>query len=321
MKKILFSMALLLALGSSAPLSAQLHRHTPRTETATSAQNDNDNTKKQARVAAAQERLKAAQERLDAAQRRLDDAKAECESETKAVENGGEEMVAYSDTSSVTEPDSAVDEGFSVDDDDSVTEGNRFSPGRFSDPFSWFAYVCSSGFLGFLFTILSLLLMLLFLIMPFLIVFVIVRYLMKRHNDRVRLAEMAMEQGRPLTEEQMGLEQKSSQYIWRKGVKNLSVGVGLMVLFWCMDAWPLVGVGGLIACMGVGKMFMARYNFDFRSKRSRNDAFCGGGNGFDTPNGSGFAGTAWGGKANGSDACDTADDSKNTADGDNNEVK
>ena len=224
--------------------------------------------------------------------------------------------MAYSDTSSATEPDTAVDKGFSVDDDNSVTDGNRFSPGRFSDPFSWFAYVCSSGFLGFLFTILSLLLILVFLLMPFIIVFVIVRYLMKRHNDRVRLAEMAMEQGRPFTEEQMGLGLKSQQYVWRNGVKNLSIGLGLMLLFLCMDAWPLVGVGGLIACMGLGKMFMARYNFDFHRKRRRNGFFGWGEDGFDEPAGSDFTGATWENKCAGADAGNTADDSKMTADGD-----
>lgn len=321
-------MALLLAFGSSAPLSAQLHRHTPRTEAAVNAQNDNNNSKKQARTAAAQERLKAAQERLSAAQRRLDEAKAECAAETKAAENNGDEMVAYSDTSSVTEPDSAVDEGFSVDDGNQVDDGNRFNPSRFSDPFSWFAYVCSSSFLGFLFTILSLLLLLLFLLMPFIIIYAIVRYLMKRHNDRVRLAEMAMEQGRPFTEEQIDLGHKSQQYVWRKGVKNLSIGVGLMMLFYFMRSTPLVGIGGLIACMGLGKMFMARYNFDFRSRRSRNDAFGMGADGFGEPGDSDFMGTTWENKPNGGntqktadDSKKTADDDKKTADGDDNEVK
>ena len=144
----------------------------------------------------------------------------------------------------------------------SVDDSNRYNPARFTDPFSWIAFMCTSSFWGVLLTIFVMVLIFLFLAMPFILLIVIVRYLVRRHNDRVRLAEMAMKQGRPLDEIKMGMNRKPRSYMWRRGVRNLSLGVGLVFFFWCLGAEPLVGIGGLVACMGAGQMFMARNRYD-----------------------------------------------------------
>lgn len=293
MKKILFSMALLLALGSTTPLSAQRHRHTQRTETTDRAQDKNLKAAAADADGNAKTRLDEAQARLDEAQRQLDEAQEQYDEAQSRAADADAEAVAYSDTSSVSGGDADL-HGTDYDaDDNETTQYNRYSPKKFSDPFSWFAYVCSNSFVGFLFTMLVILLVIFFLLLPFIIIAVIVRYIIRRHNDRVRLAEMAMEQGRPLSDEQTSLGQKSPQYMWRKGVKNLSVGVGLVLFFWFLDARPLVGIGGLIACMGVGQMFMARYNFNFKR---RNDFHSGFGNftdNFDDAYSDDLHGTTW----------------------------
>lgn len=242
MKKILLSMAVLLAVGSSVPTYAQRHRHTPRTE-ATAKQNDTE--------------------------------KEPSATSTDEAAAGSEGIEAYSDTSSVADNTSS----YAANDDASVSDSNRYDPSRFDDPFSWFAFLCSTGFIGVIVTILIIVLFLLFLFMPLIIVLLLIRYFVKRHNDRVRLAEKAMEEGRPLTDEQMPLSRRSPESMWRRGVKNVSIGIGLMVLFWCLGANSIVGIGGLLACMGGGQMFMARYNHDSKFGRKKNDS--GNFNGFD----------------------------------------
>ncbi len=225
MKKILLSMAVLLALANSTPSSAQRHRHTPRTE--------------------------------------------QVASQSKPTNNADEGIEAFSDTSSVAAD--TIESAYAAAPNDSVDDSNRFSPGRFSDPFSWFGYVFSSSVWGGLFTILFILLVLAFLFMPLIIVLLIIRYFVNKHNDRVRLAEKAMEQGQPLTDEQMPLSKKSPDYMWRRGVRNVSLGVGLMLFFWFLGADPLVGIGGLVACLGVGQMFMVRYNYNSSFGRKKKD--------------------------------------------------
>lgn len=232
MKKILFSLAVLLALGSSAPADAQRHRHTPRTTVV-------DKEKAQ-------------------------DAKADDED----VVNGG--ITAFSDTSSV-----AKDTAFAIAvyrGDSTVNDSNRYDPSRFDDPFSWIGYLCSSSFWGNLFVFGLLLLFLLFLFLPLIIVLLIIRYFVRRHNDRVRLAEKAMEQGRPLTDEEMLLSKKSPDYMWRRGVRNVSIGIGLAIFLWCLGAESLAGIGGLVACLGAGQMFMVCYNYNSQFGRSKKDA-------------------------------------------------
>lgn len=213
-------------LGSTVPMDAQRHRHTPRTTV-------------------------------------VDDTKAD---------NGIE---AYSDTSSTAQPlDSTA---YSTSDDaDDINDSNRFDPSRFSDPFSWFAFLGTSGFVGILLTILLLGVGLLFLFMPLIIVLLIMRYMVRRHNDRVRLAEKAMEQGQPISEGEMPLNKKSPDYLWRRGVRNVSIGAGLALFFWFLGADPLVGIGLLVACLGLGQMFMVRYNYNSkfgRKKEEPNDDF------------------------------------------------
>ena len=220
MKKILLSMAVLLAVGGTVPSVAQRHRHTPRAAVV-----DMQNGSRQS-----------------------------------------EGVEAYSDTSSVAD---AGADSLAVVESTSVDDSNRYSPGRFDDPFSWFAFMCSSGAFGILLTILIVVLSLLFLFMPLIIVLLIIRYLVRRHNDRMRIAEKAMESGQSVSEERMPLSRKSPDYMWRRGVLNVSIGVGLMLLFWFMGTEMLVGVGGLVACLGAGQMFMVRYNYNSRFGRGR----------------------------------------------------
>lgn len=226
MKKILLSLVAVMLLGSTVPMEAQRHRHTPRTTV-------------------------------------VDDTK---------DDNGIE---AYSDTSSTAQPlDSTA---YSTSDDaDDINDSNRFDPSRFSDPFSWFAFLGTSGFVGILLTILLLGVGLLFLFMPLIIVLLIMRYMVRRHNDRVRLAEKAMEQGQPISEGEMPFNKKSPDYLWRRGVRNVSIGAGLALFFWFLGADPLVGIGLLVACLGLGQMFMVRYNYNSkfgRKKEEPNDDF------------------------------------------------
>ena len=221
MKKILFSLVAIMLLGSTVPMEAQRHRHTPRTTV-------------------------------------VDDTKAD---------NGIE---AYSDTSSTAQPFDSTAYSTAADTDD-VNDSNRFDPSRFSDPFSWFAFLGTSGFVGILITVLLIGVVLLFLFMPLIIVLLIIRYLVRRHNDRVRLAEKAMEQGQPISEGEMPLNKKSPDYLWRRGVRNVSIGAGLALFLWFLGADSLVGIGLLVACLGVGQMFMVRYNYDSKFKRKEEE--------------------------------------------------
>lgn len=289
-KQILISLAMVAAAGTNATVNAQQrtaagsaavadsthkksetvkHAKTVAPQTVKSKVAETKKAVANAHKTAAQRRLEENKRRLDEDKRRLDEENRRLEREQEQLEkesenlgaamddiaDGDDGMEVYSDTSSTSS--SGYGGG-----NTSVDDSNRYDPARFTDPFSWIAFMCTSSFWGVLLTIFVMVLIFLFFAMPFILLIVIVRYLVRRHNDRVRLAEMAMKQGRPLDEIKMGMNRKSRSYMWRRGVRNLSLGVGLVIFFWCLGTDPFVGIGGLVACMGAGQMFMARNRYD-----------------------------------------------------------
>lgn len=113
--------------------------------------------------------------------------------------------------------------------------------------------------------------MLLCFLAPIIIALLVIRYFMRRHNDRVRLAEMAMDKGEPFTDELKPLSKKSPEYMWRRGVRNTSIGAGLMIFFWFFGMQSLMGIGALVACIGLGQMFMVKYNYDSKMPWQKRD--------------------------------------------------
>ena len=98
----------------------------------------------------------------------------------------------------------------------------------------------------------------LFLMSPVIIILFIIRYLIKRHNDRVILAQKAMETGQPVPADVAPSPKRTNEDLWRKGINNAAIGVGLMLMFWWMGTKEIAGVGALVLCMGIGQMFIAR---------------------------------------------------------------
>mgnify|MGYP004680439379 CR=1 FL=1 len=282
-KQILISLAMVAAAGTNATVNAQQrtavgsaavadsthkksetvkHAKTVAPQTVKSKVAETKKAVANAHKTAAQRRLEENKRRLEEDKRRLEREQEQLEKESENlgaamedIADGDDGMEAYSDTSSTS---SNGHGGGNI----SVDDSNRYNPARFTDPFSWIAFMCTSSFWGVLLTIFVMVLIFLFFAMPFILLIVIVRYLVRRHNDRVRLAEMAMKQGRPFDEIKMSMSRKPRSYMWRRGVRNLSLGVGLVFFFWCLGAEPLVGIGGLVACMGAGQMFMARNRYD-----------------------------------------------------------
>lgn len=108
----------------------------------------------------------------------------------------------------------------------------------------------------------------LFLVAPFFVFVFILYYLIKRHNDRVKMSMKAMDMGQLPPTHNASSFSESDEVLWRKGVKNTAVGLGLALMFIMFRAKPLVGVGLLVLCYGLGQVYMARVS---RKKRENND--------------------------------------------------
>ena len=103
---------------------------------------------------------------------------------------------------------------------------------------------------------------------PFLIFGFIIYYMVKRHNDRVKLSMKAMEMGQLPPAKADAAFAESDEMLWKKGVKNSALGLGLALMFFMFDAEGLAGVGLLVLCYGLGQVYMARAS---RKKRENKD--------------------------------------------------
>lgn len=175
----------------------------------------------------------------------------------EAVADSIEEGIeAFSDTTEAAMDINDTD----YDDEDDVKGVNvnfDWDPSHYDNPLSWLlALTATTG--GILFAILVVFLVLLFLFLPFIILALILRLIIKRHNDRISLAEKAMENGQPIPESLRGIDKQSDEYLWKRGIRNVAIGLGLMLMFWIWHANSLVGIGALVLCLGVGQMIMSK---------------------------------------------------------------
>lgn len=178
----------------------------------------------------------------------------------RSGDDGKDEVVAYSD--SVVEGDDDIASLDSIGYTDDVL-GQKIERvvGR------WVERLASPGatILAFLVTIS----VFLFLFAPFIILLLLIRYFIKKNNARVKLAEKAMETGQPIPDELRPIDRQSSPYLRQRGIRNIALGLGLLVMFSFWGSSTLQGVGALIAIYGFGQFYLSR------TPESRNDEFVG----------------------------------------------
>ena len=174
-------------------------------------------------------------------------------SEVSAADTAG--IVAYSDTASAdTAPYASQPSGQAwqqpVPDDDPAWN-------RVNDPFELIAYLTTVGMGGVVVAIFFVLLCVLVVFSPIILVVVILYLVFKRRNERYKLMEKAMESGHPMPEEMRNPVLESNEVLWRKGVRNFFVGLGLVAVFLPLDLEQLGGIGVLVALYGVGQAVIA----------------------------------------------------------------
>lgn len=174
------------------------------------------------------------------------------------------EVVAYSDTTGAARDTSAAQT--TASDEDEAVSVKQFDD--VSDPFTLIAYLADLGGAGsVLVAIAFVLLCILVVLSPFLFVALIIYMVLKNRNQRYRLAEKAMESGRPIPDNLLKKDDFSNEALWKKGVKNGCLGIGLVVCFYIIGANPLTGIGWLVFFYGLGQCIIARTT----GRRKRND--------------------------------------------------
>lgn len=108
--------------------------------------------------------------------------------------------------------------------------------------------------------------LILFVIAPILILFLIFYFINKNRREKMKLAQMAIEHGQPIPDQLLKDDSKAfTDANLQSGIRQLFLGVGLMIFLGMMIGEIGFGIGALVACIGLGKIAIAWLNRD--SKR------------------------------------------------------
>ena len=114
----------------------------------------------------------------------------------------------------------------------------------------------SNGIAG-MFFVLGVLLIL-FVLAPVLIIIALFYFINKNRKEKMRLAQMAMQQGQPITDQLLKENPIDSDDEYQKGMRQCFVGVGLMVFLGYAAGQVGFGIGALVFCIGLGKVFASK---------------------------------------------------------------
>lgn len=166
----------------------------------------------------------------------------------------------YSDTTSAAQPVTAVD-------------SNNYDPTvQIPSPLinQWIDKVDCKDIAGMLFILA--IIFIIFVMAPVLIIIALFYFLHKNRKEKMRLAQMAIQQGQPIPEALLK-EADLDQNDYQKGMRQCFVGIGLMVFLGYAAGHVGFGIGALVFCIGLGKVFAAktsRKNIDDRDLRRDN---------------------------------------------------
>lgn len=102
--------------------------------------------------------------------------------------------------------------------------------------------------------------------LPIILLIVLIRYLVKKQDTKAQLEQMRIKQAMEQPVNRQEYWAHEDEIAWRKGVQLVALGAGLACFFFILGAGPLSGIGLLILCMGLGKLYIGK-----RAKKNREE--------------------------------------------------
>ena len=119
-----------------------------------------------------------------------------------------------------------------------------------------FGSMDTNDYLGIFFVLCVLLII--FVLAPVLIIIALFYFINKNRKEKMRLAQMAMQQGQPIPNQLLNEQPADADEEYQKGMRQCFVGVGLMVFLGYAAGQVGFGIGALVFCIGLGKVFAAK---------------------------------------------------------------
>lgn len=152
----------------------------------------------------------------------------------------------FSDTTSAAQTPATVDDWDDPDNDDVVEQKLTSIIDSWSDKDTLGVLLV----LGVLF--------ILFVLAPVLIIAALFYFINKNRKQRLKLAQMAVEQGQPIPEHLLEDQVNNITDEYQKGLRQCFVGVGLMIFLGLAVEEVGFGIGALVFCIGLGKIVAAK---------------------------------------------------------------
>lgn len=177
-------------------------------------------------------------------------------------------VIAYSDTTSLAQAD-AVDAD-SIYDDDAYSQNSHFELGDndLNALMKIFSGLFGVGVLGVIVAILIAIVSIVSIIAPFVFFGFLVYLIINHHNEKQRLARMALMSGQPIPQNIMKKKTETADEQWQRGLKNVFIGLGIAVLCYCLGAYQLAGIGWLVLIYGAGLAVISKTS---NKKKEDND--------------------------------------------------
>ena len=168
---------------------------------------------------------------------------------TELVDSTNKDAVeAFSDTTTSAQTPAQPVTDWDDDDDDDVrhTGLTHFT----------FGFDDAKDLTGMLFVLAVLLII--FVLAPVFIIIALFYFINKNRKDKMRLAQMAVQQGQPIPDQLLEDKLGNDADEYQKGMRQCFVGVGLMVFLGYAAGQVGFGIGALVFCIGLGKVFASR---------------------------------------------------------------
>ena len=68
-------------------------------------------------------------------------------------------------------------------------------------------------------------------------------FIYRNRKQKMRLAEMAMKQGQPIPDQLLVEHKESDDELWKTGIRQTFLGVGLLAFFGYLDSTLGIGIG------------------------------------------------------------------------------
>lgn len=100
--------------------------------------------------------------------------------------------------------------------------------------------------------------LIIFVFSPLIIFGLLLYFIFRNRKQKMKLAEIAMQNGQPIPDQLLKEQTPDDQETYKKGMRQLFLGVGLMVFLGITVGKVGLGIGALVFFIGLGKVLIAR---------------------------------------------------------------